>query len=125
MRGCERMNRPTMREFVAVGVLAAALAVGVGLTLRASSPEVRVLIAPARATGTCGAGPVKLDLNTATVDELVLLPGIGPVRARAIVADRARRGAFSSVESLSRVHGIGPVTVERVRPHVVIGGEGN
>ncbi|MEE2673342.1 MAG: helix-hairpin-helix domain-containing protein [Myxococcota bacterium] len=51
-----------------------------------------------------------LDLNTASAEDLGVLPGIGPVRAEAIVAERAR-GPFRRVEDLQAVHGIGPHTV--------------
>jgi competence protein ComEA len=61
-----------------------------------------------------------VDVNTAAVDELVALPGIGPKKAQAIVDDRAKRGRFPNVEALDRVKGIGPVTVERLRPYVSV-----
>jgi competence protein ComEA len=61
-----------------------------------------------------------LDINTATAEQLQLLPGIGPSRAAAIVEDRATKGPFRTVEDLARVSGIGPVTVEGVRPYVRI-----
>jgi len=42
------------------------------------------------------------------------LPGIGPAKARAIVADREGRGPFRRLEDLARVSGIGPATVSRI-----------
>jgi competence protein ComEA len=59
-----------------------------------------------------------LDLNTATVEKLDRLPGVGPVTAAAIVAWREKNGAFSSVDQLSEVDGIGPARLERLRPLV-------
>jgi len=56
-----------------------------------------------------------LDLNRATAVDLELLPGIGPRRAAAIVADREAHGAYGSVADLERVPGIGAATVERLR----------
>jgi competence protein ComEA len=53
------------------------------------------------------------------VDDLALLPGIGPTRAERIAADRSARGEFVRVDDLVRVKGIGPVTVERLRPYAV------
>lgn len=67
----------------------------------------------------CGA---RLDVNAATEAELTLLPGIGEVRARRIVESRARDGPFPDAESLDRVHGIGPKTVDLLRPWIVAGG---
>lgn len=57
---------------------------------------------------------VPIDVNTAGADELQRLPGIGPARAAAIVADRERNGPFSSCADLARVTGIGPATVASV-----------
>lgn len=73
--------------------------------------------APAPATtGTKPAGPV--DLNTATVEQLDALPGLGPVRAAAIVAWRTNNGKFTSVDQLGEVDGIGPARLEKLRPLV-------
>ena len=52
-----------------------------------------------------------LDLNRASLESLEVLPGVGPARARAIVAERERR-RFRRVEDLTAVHGIGPGTLE-------------
>ena len=57
-----------------------------------------------------------LDLNTDAAADLDRLPGIGPVLAARIVADRARRGPFSSVQALARVPGVGPATVAAIGP---------
>jgi len=57
-----------------------------------------------------------LDLNTASAEALETIPGIGPSRATAIVADRSRNGSFATVDELERVHGFGALTVERIRP---------
>ena len=60
------------------------------------------------------AAPAPLDLNTATADQLVALPGIGPSRARDIVAYRERHGSFSRVADLDRIPGIGPAAVAKL-----------
>ena len=49
---------------------------------------------------------------------LALLPGIGPRLAEAIVRERRRLGAFAGPDDLERVPGIGPATVQRLRPLV-------
>ena len=58
-------------------------------------------------------GPPALlpDLNAAPERHLLLLPGIGPARARAIVEERSRAGPFATVGDLTRVRGIGPGTM--------------
>jgi competence ComEA-like helix-hairpin-helix protein len=58
--------------------------------------------------------PALLDLNTATEAELVRLPGIGPSRARDIVAYRTRHGSFSRVADLDRIPGIGPAAMAKL-----------
>ncbi len=59
-----------------------------------------------------------IDPNRATEAELDRLPGVGPATARAIVAARERDGPFSAVDDLLRVSGIGPGTLQRMRPHL-------
>ena len=59
-----------------------------------------------------------LDINTAPVQELSLLPGIGPTMAKRIIADRHDHGPFQSIDDIARVPGIGPVTLEQIRPSI-------
>ena len=68
------------------------------------------------------AGPI--DLNTALIEELVRLPGIGQVLAGRIVAHRKEHGPFSSIDELIAVNGIGPVVLEGICELVTIGSEG-
>lgn len=56
-----------------------------------------------------------VNLNTATVQELDALPGVGPVTAAAIVAWRQANGKFTSVDQLADVEGIGPARLEKLR----------
>ena len=74
------------------------------------------------AAGTAGATPdlpaepgTPIDLNAATEEQLDALPGVGPVTAAAIVAWRTSNGAFSSVDQLGDVDGIGPARLEKLR----------
>lgn len=64
--------------------------------------------------------PTLLNINTATAANLTDLPGIGAVRAEAIVAFRESRGGFASIEELAEVAGIGPVTLDSLRPLVTV-----
>lgn len=61
-----------------------------------------------------------VNLNTATLSELDDLPRIGPARAAAILQEREARGPFASVEELSRVPGLGPAAIARLRDLVVV-----
>ena len=63
----------------------------------------------------------KIDLNHATVDELVRLPTIGQKIAEKIVEERNANGRFNAVDDLRRVKGIGPAKLERLRPYVLCG----
>jgi competence protein ComEA len=64
------------------------------------------------------AGPV--DVNTATVDQLDVLPGVGPATAAAIVAYRDQHGPFQTVDQLGEVRGIGPSKLDAIRGLVVV-----
>ncbi|HZB86102.1 MAG TPA: helix-hairpin-helix domain-containing protein, partial [Gaiellaceae bacterium] len=57
-------------------------------------------------------------LNSATLEDLDALPGVGPVTAQKILDYRTANGAFSSVDELDAVPGIGPATLEELRPLV-------
>lgn len=78
--------------------------------------------APADAGATDAGGPAApgtpVDLNAATAEQLDALPGVGPVTAASIVSWRSANGAFSSVDQLSEVDGIGPARLEKLRPMV-------
>ncbi len=63
-----------------------------------------------------------LDVNTASKEQLIKVPGIGPVKASAIVAYREEHGPFDSLEKLLRVPGIGEKTLERIRPYLRVSG---
>jgi competence ComEA-like helix-hairpin-helix protein len=62
--------------------------------------------------------PVSVDLNSATLEELDGLPGIGRSRAAAIVQYRTQHGPFGQLEDLGRVPGFGPAALERLREHI-------
>jgi competence protein ComEA len=59
------------------------------------------------------AGPVHL--NTATLEQLDALPGVGPVTAQKILDYRQEHGAFGSVDELDAIPGIGPARLEQLR----------
>ncbi|MAY80384.1 MAG: hypothetical protein CL930_06310 [Deltaproteobacteria bacterium] len=60
----------------------------------------------------------RLTLNSATAAALDTVPGIGPVRAAAIVGFRNENGPFENIKDLDDVHGIGPATIKKVAPFV-------
>ncbi len=78
-----------------------------------------VLAAPTPALGAAGDEKApRVNLNTATVEDLTSLPGIGPSYAKRIVDYREKNGPFKRVEDLLNVQGIGEKTLEKIRDRV-------
>ncbi|MNG27512.1 ComE operon protein 1 [compost metagenome] len=61
-----------------------------------------------------------LDLNTATLEQLDKLPGIGESKARAILEYRSKKGSFKRVEELMDVKGIGEKMFEKLKGQVFV-----
>ena len=64
-----------------------------------------------------------VNINTATVEQLQLLPGIGPALAERVVAFREANGPFKAIEELQAVKGIGEKALERLRPYLEVSGQ--
>jgi competence protein ComEA len=71
--------------------------------------------------GRDGGQQVRVDLNRAGATELETLPGVGPAMARRIIEVRGVLGRFDRIDDLLAVPGIGPATLERLRPLVSTG----
>jgi len=89
-------------------VLLLAGAIAARLLLRNEAPDVRVVLASEE--------PItyRINLNTASAEELTLLPGIGPVKARRIVEHRRRQGPLTSFDDLKDISGISATLAERI-----------
>lgn len=72
------------------------------------------------ATGAAATGGTLVNINTATVEDLDGLPGVGEATAQAIVDDREANGAFASIEDLMRVSGIGEKKFEKLRDLICV-----
>jgi len=83
----------------------------VGAQAEQQSPQVSASAAGAKAT---------VNLNAATVDQLVTLPGIGPKTAERIIEYRTKSGGFKRVEDLMNVKGIGEKSFLKLKPLVVV-----
>jgi competence protein ComEA len=92
------------------------------LNLAARIADGEQIVVPRRGLATRGAsasgasaatGPVHL--NSATLEQLDALPGVGPVTAQKILDYRQQHGAFGSVDELDAIAGIGPARLEQLR----------
>lgn len=122
------MDRGKLSLGTALGAaaLAALLMVGGSLGERAALRPLEAL--PASAVMTGQGHPTRegqIDINSAGVEELMELPGIGEVKAAAIVADREENGPFGRPEDLIRVKGIGEKTLAGFLDLITVGGDEN
>ena len=65
-----------------------------------------------------------VDVNTASIDELSLLPTVGEALARRIVEYREAKGAFRSLDELANVKGLGVKKLARIQPYCFVGSQG-
>jgi len=83
-----------------------------------------VVIGQGRGAVAAGAAPVdevhRVDLNTASAEELARLPGIGPAKAQAIIEYRAQE-PFGKPEDLIKVKGVGEKLFERLKDQITVG----
>ena len=77
---------------------------------------------PAAAERAAPAASGVVNLNQASEDELMQLPGVGPSKAAAIVAWRKKHGAFKRVDDLTRVKGFGRKTLTKLKPYLAVSG---
>jgi competence protein ComEA len=102
--------------------LLVSLLLGPALTAQAQDAKTRAPSVPqgvrasAPASQSAASASGVLNLNTANVEELTRLPGVGPSRAQAIIELRTRMKGFKSVEDIMRVRGIGRKTYRKLEP---------
>ena len=85
-------------------------------TEQAAKPAKAVKAQKATVTG-------KININTATVDQLNMLPGVGPAKTKALVDYRTKNGNFKSIEDLMKVPGIKQKKVDKLKEYIIFEGE--
>jgi competence protein ComEA len=127
------VGRPGLYRLAAGTRIADAVAAAGGATRKAELSAVNLaapladgeqVLVPARgAGGAAGVAPgsptAPVDLNSASIEQLDALPGIGPATAEKILAYRQEHGPFTSVEELDGVPGIGPARIAQLKGLVV------
>jgi competence protein ComEA len=108
-----RAGGATRRADLSLVNLAAPVSDGTQVVVPRRAPPAPALAGGGGGDPGAAAGPVHL--NTATVEQLDELPGVGPVTAQKIVEYREQHGAFSSVDDLDAIPGIGPARLEQLR----------
>jgi competence protein ComEA len=96
--------------------LAAPLADGTQIVV----PKPGTAVPAGGGTTSGGSSTALININTASETELETLSGVGPVTAAAIIDYRTQNGPFAAVDDLIDVSGIGPVTLENLRPFVTV-----
>ena len=132
-KGLTRLLQPVSSVFnrqeqTALLFLSAALLLGTGLALvDRYDPEAMEEFHVVRAAVEVPAGapaadrePAPVAVNSATAAQLETLPSIGPKTAARIIGFRERNGPFARLEDLLEVRGIGPATLEKIRPAVTL-----
>ena len=104
-----------------IGLFCAAAVAGNVYTYTAKPPDVTENITFYDVPSSSELVPKPVNINTADLEELMTLPGIGEVKARAIIEFRELYGGFVSPEEITEVAGIGGVTYDRIKDRITIG----
>src|SRR4249920_499918 len=103
--------RTTIATALAIAVTVLIALPALAANLQSQSPAPAAAAAPAKAV---------INLNTATVDQLETLPGIGRKTAERIIEYRTKNGNFKKIEELMNVKGIGEKSFLKLKPMIVV-----
>ena len=117
--------RKTIFIFLAATGIFAALTLGIYIGRNTSGFVMTLSPSPNSASSSSpqgtGSQRGKVNINSATVQQLTVLPGIGEVKAERIVEVREELGRYTSVDELLNVEGIGNALLEDIKPYITIG----
>ena len=103
--------RTTIATVLATGVAVLIALPALAANLQSQSPPPAAAAAPAKAV---------INLNTATIEQLETLPGIGTKTAERIIEYRTKAGSFKRIEELMNVKGIGEKSFLKLKPLIVV-----
>ncbi len=120
------MKKP---QWILVGITAAFLCLLIGIFVGRNLTGAYIPLDKATADNSSNATTQsqqydgKIDINTATKEQLQLLPGVGETTAQKILDYRNENGSFQTIEDLLNVSGIGEKKLEQMKPYIKVTGE--
>ncbi len=119
------MKKP---QWLLVGITAAFICILLGIFIGRNLPGGQNLnIQDSQTSHTPTTGPTepvgdgKININTATIEQLDMLPGIGGVIAQRIIDYRDKNGPFAAIEDIMKVSGIGEKKFEQIKDYIKVG----
>jgi len=93
-----------------------------GDAIQLTKTDISIIDGPAPTTAYYDEVIGRVNINTATAEELSSIPGIGKVTAQRIIEYRRKYGKFYSINDLLKVKGIGASSLEEIKPYITVGG---
>ena len=121
------MKKHSIWLLISVEIFLLALLLGFFLGRNSADSPVQIGKLPPATAEPAGSAPTeetigKININTADLEELQLLPGIGEVLAQRIIDYRQEHGPFQSISELTNVSGIGLDRLDKIMDHITLGG---
>ena len=118
------MKKPNISPMIVVTLAFAVILAGIYGYRNYFAPEIRVEYPADNSVPVIQQpdSPARIDINTATVEEMSTLPGIGEKLAQRIAAYRLVHGSFTSLEELLNIEGIGSGKLKAILDYITIGG---